>query len=204
MKKWITPAFLLSILLSSLILISCHAGIKPGQTAPNFSAQTATGETITLDQYRGKIIVLEWFNAQCPFVGKMYSSGKMQELQKEFSERGVIWLRVISSAKDKQGHMTAEQIEQADQTMGAAPSATIIDHNGSIDRLYDAKTTPEMYIINQKGTLVYMGAIDNKPSTSPASINDGTNYVEQNLRRLINDKPVMIKQSKPYGCSIKY
>lgn len=194
----------LATIILSIMLISCHAETKIDQIAPNFKANTATAKTITLNQYRGKIIVLEWFNAECPFVGKMYKSGKMQHLQKTYTRKNVIWLRIISSAKDKQGYMTPAQLQKNDQLTAATPTATILDAKGIIGKLYQAKTTPEMYIINQNGILVYRGAIDSIPSTAIASIAQATNYVEENLDSLLNGQSVKISQSKPYGCSVKY
>ncbi len=175
-----------------------------GEKAPDFTAADSNGKSHTLASYKGKIVVLEWLNHQCPFVKKHYGSGHMQELQKTYTGKGVIWLSVISSAPGKQGYSTPEEANSVTKEKGAAPTAVLLDPQGIVGKLYSAKTTPHMFIINADGILVYNGAIDDTPSTDISDMGKAKNYVQSALDELQAGKPVSVATSQPYGCSVKY
>jgi peroxiredoxin len=180
------------------------ADVAIGEKAPDFTAADSNGKSHTLASYKGKIVVLEWLNHQCPFVKKHYGSGHMQELQKTYTGKGIIWLSVISSAPGKQGYSTPEQANSVTKEKGAAPTAVLLDPQGTVGKLYGAKTTPHMFIINADGVLVYNGAIDDTPSTDLGDIATAKNYVQSALDELLAGKPVSEATSQPYGCSVKY
>ncbi len=188
------------ILLGTAVLWAVQVG---GQ-APDFSAQDSNGITHTLSQYKGKYVVLEWHNRECPYTRKHYESGNMERLQNEWTAKGVVWFTVISSAPGTQGYMTAEQENAYVKQMNAAPTAVLLDPNGQVGHLYGAKTTPHMFIINPQGVLIYDGAIDNRPTPNPADIATSTNYVSQALEEAMAGKPISVPVSRPYGCSVKY
>ncbi len=175
-----------------------------GEPAPDFVCNDSNGVTHALSAYKGKIVVLEWLNHDCPFVKKHYGSGNMQKLQKIYTGRDVIWLSVISSAPGKQGFCTPDKANDLTKSTNAHPTAVLLDPLGSVGKKYGAKTTPHMFIINKEGILVYNGGIDNKPSTDPLDIDKATNYVAKALNELLAGKEVSIKTSSPYGCSVKY
>ncbi len=179
--------------------------VKVGQMAPNFEAKTDSGKHVSLKEYRGKVVVLEWTNPECPFVKRHYDHDKnMQNLQKEYVEKGVEWIRIISSAEGKQGYLKPEESVAYNARMDVAASETVLDPTGMIGHLYGAKTTPELYIINKKGVLVYQGAIDSKRSTNWSDNKSATNYVANALNDLLKGKSVTVPQTKSYGCAIKY
>ncbi|MGD9347470.1 MAG: redoxin domain-containing protein [Candidatus Aminicenantes bacterium] len=172
--------------------------------APDFSCNDSKGVTHTLSSYKGKIVVLEWLNHDCPFVKKHYGTGNMQKLQKVYTGRGVIWLSVISSAPGKQGFCTPDKANDLTRVKNAHPTAVLLDPLGTVGKKYDAKTTPHMFIIDNEGTLVYNGGIDNKRSTDPLDVDRATNYVAKALNELLAGEEVSTKTSAPYGCSVKY
>jgi len=175
-----------------------------GQPAPNFTLADTYGNNHSLSDYKGKIIVLEWINHDCPFVAKLYNSGKMQELQKTYTGKGVIWLSINSSAPGKQGFRTPEEANELTRQKKAAPTALLLDSEGRVGKLYGAKTTPHMFIINKDGILVYNGAIDDIRSTNIEDVAKAKNYVQLALDELLAGKEVSIKTTQPYGCSVKY
>ena len=175
-----------------------------GQPAPAFTLTDSTGQSHNLSDFKGKFVVLEWLNHGCPFVVKHYESGNMQKLQKEYTGQDVVWLSIVSSAPGKQGHMTPEETNQAKAEKGSAATAVLIDEDGTVGRLYNAKVTPEMFIINPEGVLVYMGAIDDKKSTDPADVAGAKNYVKQALDEAMSGQPVSESSTTAYGCSVKY
>lgn len=190
-----------ALLLSSSPL---SADAVVGQAAPEFSLRDAQGQTHALSKLKGKVVVLEWVNPECPFVKKHYGSQNMQKLQKAYGAKGVTWLLVNSSAPGKQGHLTAASGPAFVKDSGAAASALLFDHDGQVGRLYGAKTTPHMYVIDRSGKLAYAGAIDDKPSTDPDDIPGARNYVSEALDAVLQGKPVATASSTPYGCSVKY
>jgi peroxiredoxin len=175
-----------------------------GQPAPAFTATDSNGKTESLGDFKGEFLVLEWTNNQCPFVGKHYGSGNMQKLQKTYTAEGVKWLSVISSAPGQQGYVDAARANALTQERGAAPTAVLLDPQGQLGRLYGAKTTPHMFVIDPKGTLIYAGGIDDRPSTDKADIQGATNYVAAALDAAMAGKPVKVASAPAYGCSVKY
>lgn len=192
-----------AIAISAVLSLPAWAA-RVGEKAPDFGATDSNGVEHTLSQYAGKYVVLEWHNNGCPYVRKQYNSGNMQKLQKEWTARGVVWLTVISSAPGMQGYVTADEENAYLKQVGAAPTAALLDPSGKLGHLYDAKTSPHMFIIDPSGTLIYNGAIDDQPTPDPASIEGATNYVSQALTEAMAGKPVSVPTSRPYGCSVKY
>ncbi len=178
--------------------------VQPGTPAPDFSAQDTHGQTHTVAEYKGKYVVLEWHNRECPYTLKHYSSGNMQRLQREWTSKGVVWFTVISSAPGQQGYMTADQENAYLGKANASPTAVLLDPTGQLGHLYSARTTPHMFIINPEGVLIYDGAIDDKPTTDTADIATARNYVSEALEEAMAGKPVSTPVSRPYGCSVKY
>ncbi len=175
-----------------------------GSPAPDFNAQDTHGRTHSLSQHKGKFVVLEWHNRECPYTRKHYETGNMQRLQKEWTSKGVVWFTVISSAPGTQGYVTAEQENSYVAQVKASPTAVLLDPTGQLGHLYNAKTTPHMFIINPDGVLVYAGAIDDQATPDPSSISTARNYVSLALEEALTGKPVGIPVSRPYGCSVKY
>jgi peroxiredoxin len=175
-----------------------------GKAAPDFTLTDTAGKTHSLSAFKGKVVVLEWTNPDCPFVKKHYDAGNMQNLQKTWTGKDVVWLAVNSSAPGKQGNFPAEKWTSLMKEKNAAPTAVLLDADGKAGKLYGAKTTPHMFVIDQAGLLVYDGAIDDKPSPDPASLKDAKNYVSAALESTLAGKPVETPSTKPYGCSVKY
>mgnify|MGYP003561797568 CR=1 FL=1 len=175
-----------------------------GKTAPEFSGTDTSGQRWSLESLRGKPVILEWTNDHCPYVVKHYSTGNMQALQKEAVDAGYVWLSIISSAPGKQGYVGPEQADALTTSRNAAPSAVLLDADGSIGRAFGARTTPHMFIIDETGSLIYMGGIDDKPSTNPADVEDAENYIRLAMADRAADLPIQQSVTRPYGCSIKY
>ncbi|CAN7334470.1 redoxin domain-containing protein [Massilia sp. LjRoot122] len=194
----------LSLLAAGLTLGgSAMADAVVGQAAPAFKGVDAAGKPVSLDQYKGKYVVLEWVNPECPFVKKHYDSGNMPSTQKYAADKGVVWLAVSTSADgDRAGNAAA--INDWVKAKKAMPAATIMDTGGAIGKAYGARTTPHMYLIDPSGKLVYAGAIDSKPSTNPGDIKDATNYMVKAIDESLAGKPLSQAVTKPYGCSVKY
>lgn len=172
--------------------------------APDFTSTDSKGQTHSLNQYRGKYVVLEWHNQGCPFTRKHYVSGNMQALQKEWTAKGVVWFTVISSAPGAQGYVTAAQENDYLAKMNAVPTAALLDPDGKLGRLYNAKTTPDMFIIDPQGKLIYAGAIDNRPTPEVTDIPGADNYVSDALSAAMAGRPVSTPYTRAYGCSVKY
>jgi peroxiredoxin len=194
------------ILLSSLFTTALFAVDSPpvGSAAPDFSVADSKGKTHSLSQYKGKYVVLEWFNPECPFVKKHYGPGNMQKLQNEYTGKGVVWLSVDSSAPGAEGNLTPEQAEKKISEWKGKQTALLLDPEGKVGRAYGAKNTPHMFVINPEGKIVYEGAIDSKATPNPADIASSTNYVKVALDESLAGKPVSNANTKPYGCSVKY
>lgn len=180
------------------------AAVKVGEPAPEIDAPSAAGTPVKLADYKGRYVVLEWTNEGCPFVQKHYSSGNMQGLQKEFTAKNVAWLTVFSSRPGAQGHVDAAGAKAFAGKFGTSSTALLLDESGTLGRRYDAKTTPNMYVIDPAGKLIYAGAIDSTPSADVSDIPESTNYVRAALNAALAGKPVRTPLTKPYGCSIKY
>ena len=175
-----------------------------GSSAPDFSLTDAKGRTHSLSQYKGKYIVLEWFNPECPFVKKHYGSDNMQKLQQEYTSKGVVWLTIDSNAPGAEGNMTPEQAQKIMSSWKTHQTALLLDPESKVARSYGAKNTPDMIVINPEGKIVYEGAIDNKATPNPNDIPSSTNYVKAALDESLAGKPVSNPTTKPYGCSVKY
>lgn len=193
-----------SIISFGLFFSLAAFAVKNDMPAPDFSAQTSAGKQIKLSDYKGKIVVLEWTNHGCPFVKKHYESKNMQGLQKEFTAKNIVWISVNSSAPGKEGSVDAAKAEKEKKEFDAAPTAIVLDSKGEIGKLYSAQTTPHMFVINEKGVLVYQGAIDDKPSTDLEDIKPAKNYVRAALEATMAGKKIEVAQTKAYGCSVKY
>lgn len=177
---------------------------KLNETAPEFTLKDSFGKEHSLSDFEGKIVMLEWINFECPFVKKHYNSKNMQSLQTKYTGKGIIWLAICSSAEGKQGNFSKEEINDRTKKLDAKYAAYLIDEDGKVGKMYGAKTTPHMYIIDKEGKLVYAGGIDNKPTTDIDDIETAKNYVSSALDELLNGEDVSIQSSAPYGCSVKY
>ena len=175
-----------------------------GTNAPDFSLTDSKGKTQSVSQYKGKYVVLEWFNPDCPFVKKHYGGGNMQKLQGEYTGKGVVWLTIDSNAPGTEGNLTAEQAQKVMDSWKTKQTALLLDPESKVAKLYGAKNTPNMVIINPEGKIVYEGAIDSKASPNPADIPSSTNYVKSALDESLAGKPISNPTTKPYGCSVKY
>ena len=175
-----------------------------GQPAPAFTVQDSSGKTVSLANFKGKHVVLEWVNPGCPYVVKHYGSANMQGTQKDATTKGVVWLAVNSTSADHGDYKAPAAMAQWMQGHKAAASATLMDADGKIGRAYGARTTPHLYIVDPKGLLVYAGGIDNKPSTNPADIPGATNHVKVALGEALAGKAISQATTRPYGCSVKY
>ena len=197
---------LFAIALSSLASTALFAGDVPavGSTAPEFSAPDTKGKTHALAEYKGKYVVLEWFNPECPFVKKHYGSDNMQKLQQEFTKKGVVWLTINSNAPGTEGNLTADAADKIVNQWKTHQTALLLDPDGKVGQAYGAKNTPHMVVINPQGKIVYEGAIDSKASPNPADIPNSTNYVKVALEESMSGKAVSNPNTKPYGCSVKY
>lgn len=187
-----------------LVLVVSAMAVKVGDPAPDFSAVDSHGKVQKLADHRGKYVVLEWHNQGCPYTRKHYESGNMQRLQKKWTDKSVIWFTVISSAPGTQGFVTPTQENEYLEKMHASPTAVLMDVTGTLGRLYDAKTTPEMFIISPDGTLIYEGAIDDRPTTDQKDITGAKNYVDAALSAAMANQPIADAATRPYGCSVKY
>ncbi len=191
---------------AGLAMIAAPASAAPvvGQAAPNFRLNDADGRVVSLSDFRGKPVVLEWNNPGCPFVKKHYGSGNMQKTQAAARAAGVVWLSINSSAPGEQGHMNGAEAKAFVSGAKAQPTAYLLDPKGVVGRGYDAKTTPHMYIVDAKGALVYAGGIDDKPTANPADVNGARNHVLAAISELKAGKAVSLATSRPYGCNVKY
>jgi hypothetical protein len=175
-----------------------------GVAAPAFAGVGSDGKPYKLADYRGKTVVLEWTNHECPYVGKHYRSGNMQALQKDAAAKGFVWLTVISSMPDSQGYVSAAQANDLTRARNAAPVAVLLDPDGVIGRAYDARVTPHMFIIDPKGTLLYMGGIDSIRSTSLDDVPKAQPYVKDAMQRVAAGQAVNPSVTQAYGCTITY
>lgn len=175
-----------------------------GQAAPVFQAIDSQGNRIHLSDFRGQTVVLEWTNHDCPFVRKHYETGNMQTLQKRARDENIIWLSVISSAPGKQGHVSGEGADKLTRKRGAAPHAVLLDEKGILGRLYEVSVTPQLYVIDAQGILVFAGAIDDQPSHRKETVSKAHNYVQAALDDLALGRKTRVSVKRPYGCSVKY
>lgn len=192
------------VLAAVLLPVAARSQAVVGAPAPAFTATDSHGQTHSLEQYRGKYVVLEWHNHDCPYTRKHYVSGNMQSLQKEWTAKGVVWFTVISSAPGQQGYMTDAEENAYLSQMHADPTAVLMDPEGKLGRLYGAKTTPEMYVIDPNGKLIYEGAIDDRPTPDIGDIKGADNYLSDALTDAMAGKPIAHAYTRSYGCSVKY
>lgn len=199
MKRFILAVF--TLFLSSIPL---YAQVNNGVPAPDFTLTDTNGTVHSLSNFKGKYVVLEWLNPDCPFVVKHYGGGNMQQLQKTYTDNGVVWLSINSSAPGKQGHYAPSELNDWAKKSNVAATAILLDSSGQTGQLYGAKTTPHMFIIDPQGNLIYQGAIDSINSADPAVIPNAENYVKSALDEAMAGKPITTPATKAYGCSVKY
>lgn len=196
-----------AILLASVLILgaasAAFAAPKVGEAAPAFTATDSNGAKVSLADFAGKYVILEWTNADCPYVKKHYG-GNMQALQKEAKDKGVVWLSVISSAPGKQGHVDGAGANKLTADRGAAPAHVLLDPSGAVGKLYDARTTPHMFLIDPQGQLLYMGGIDDKGTTEAGDIASSKPYVKLAMEAALAGKKIADANTRPYGCSVKY
>jgi peroxiredoxin len=189
------------VLIFGLSGLARAEGPDIGSKAPEFTLTDTNGKTVTLTEFRGKVVVLEWTNPNCPFVKRQYGDKLMPEVQKAYTEKGVVWLLVNSTNEGHGDYESAESLNSTYATWGASYTALLMDPDGKVGKAYDAKTTPHMFIIDKAGILVYQGAIDDDPRGSKS---DREGYVKNALDALMSGKDIATTTSKPYGCSVKY
>src|SRR5437764_14718233 len=196
----------LLLALSSIVATTLFAADSPpvGAAAPDFSLPDASGKTHGLSEYKGKYVVLEWFNPECTFVKKHYGSGNMQKLQGDYTGKGIVWLTIDSNASGSEGNLSPEQAQKIMTSWKTHQTALLLDPESKVAKLYGAKNTPNMVVINPEGKIVYEGAIDSKASPNPADIPASTNYVKAALDESLGGKAVSNAQTKPYDCHITY
>ena len=193
----------------SLLLLSFLAStsVKNGEIAPSFSLLNQDNESVSLDEFKGKKIILEWTNHDCPFVKRHYDTENMQTIQKDMTDNEIVWLSIISSAKGKQGYVTKEQAKELTSERNAHPTHVLLDTNGDVGRMFSAKTTPHMFLLDEVGKVRYQGAIDNLGNTRAlfsTDLSKAKNYVRNAVSQLVSGEGVRDKKTRPYGCSIKY
>ena len=203
MKKMLTAFTALAIVAACANAPAAAAPVV-GQPAPNFKLNDANGRVVQLSDFKGKTVVLEWNNPGCPFVKKHYGSGNMQKTQAAAKAAGAVWLSINSGGPGQQGYMNGAEAKAFVASAKAQPTAYLLDPKGVVGKGYDAKTTPHLYIVDAKGTLVYAGGIDDKPTPNPADVNGARNHVLAALSDLKAGKAVTVATSRPYGCSVKY
>jgi len=201
-RSFFTYASLLAVF--ALSPLSANAEAEVGKIAPDFSLVDTHGKTHALKDYKGKVVVLEWLNFECPFVKKHYGAGNMQKLQENAKKDGVVWFSIVSSAKGKQGYYEPKEMEARREKAGAQQTAILMDSDGKIGRAFGAKNTPHMFVIDAKGNIAYRGAIDSIDSAESEDIAKAKNYVSAALEDLKANRKVAISDTKPYGCGIKY
>lgn len=195
--------------LISLLTVFCvsgafAAGVKTGDMAPDFTLSGADGKSYKLSQFKGKVVILEWFNNECPYVKKFYDGGAMQGMQDTITSKGNVWLSINSSAPGKEGHATTEKALEISKTREMKNTAFLLDEKGEVGKLYGAKTTPHMFIVDKDGRLVYQGAMDDRPSTQRSSLKGSQNYLVDALMAMEKGQAIKNGTTAPYGCSVKY
>ncbi len=202
MKKLFAALFACALCLAAFTAVAQE--LAPGAEAPAFSLPDVNGKTFELTACKGKFVVLEWTNYECPFVIKHYKTGNMQALQKEFTAKDVVWLSICSSAPGKQGHLAKEEWLKRMEASKVAATAVLLDADGKVGRAYGARTTPHMFVIDPAGKIIYLGGIDNRPNAKHEDVEGAENFVRAALESALAGKPVATPAAKPYGCSVKY
>jgi peroxiredoxin len=196
--------FLIILTLGAAVAAPLRAEIAPGSPAPDFTLNDQTGAPRKLSDAKGKYVVLEWWNKDCPFVRRHYNAKNMQGLQKKYTEKGVVWYSINSGAEGKEGYLSPKATAKVMKKQGMASTAVLLDPKGEVGRLYGAKTTPHMFVVDPNGNVIYMGAIDDNPSTDIAELKGAHNYVSAALDAAMSGKPVPNPVTKSYGCGVKY
>jgi peroxiredoxin len=195
-------------LLGMAAVLACNAPalaqVQIGAAVPAFALPDSNGRTVSLSGLKGKTVVLEWTNHQCPYVGKHYGGNNMQALQKKWTARGVTWLSVISSAPGLEGYVTGPEANRLTLERGASPTAVLLDPKGTVGRTYGARTTPHMFVISGDGVLRYAGGIDDKQSALIEDLKIAKNFVDAALTEMTEGRPVSVTTARAYGCSVKY
>ena len=186
------------------LVLGTAAAVEPGEMAPEFTLTNTKGEEVSLSDYKGKTVVLEWINYDCPFVAKHYNSGNLPMLQEKYTAKDVVWLAINSSAEGKQGHLSPSELQARADKEGSKATAVLLDTDGQVGKAYGAKTTPHMFVINGEGKVAYAGAIDDKPTTAKEDIQGAKNYVSSALDSMMAGEAVEVSKAAPYGCSVKY
>jgi AhpC/TSA family len=202
MTRTATRRKLLALTLATFTLPAL--AVAPGTAAPDFKGTDSNGVQHSLSEYRGKYVVLEWANQGCPYDRKHYLSGSIESQQRDWTAKGVVWLSVISSAPGEQGYVTPSEENTYLKKMNAAPTAALLDPTGAIGRLYEAKTTPHIFVIDPTGKLIYQGALDDKPTPDQEDLKGARNYLNETLTAAMAGKPIQVASTRPYGCSVKY
>jgi AhpC/TSA family len=197
-------AGLLTLVAASSRAADTSPQARLGAPAPNFTLIDSKGNSVSLADFKGKTVVLEWTNHECPYVRKHYGGNNMQGLQKKWTAQGVVWLTLVSSHPGAQGFVHGLEANKLTEERGAVPTAVLLDPQGGVGRSYGAQVTPHMYVITGEGALVYMGGIDDKPSTRLEDLKTAKNFVDAALSEVVAGKAVSVKTSRPYGCTIKY
>jgi AhpC/TSA family len=205
-RREILAGFAIFAALGTLPATSTRVAASPqtGRPAPDFTATDTRGGQHSLAAYKGKTVVLEWTNHECPYTVKHYATGNMQKLQEWATGNGAIWLTVASSRPGAQGHVNALEADKLTDDRNARPTAVLLDPKGELARLYGARTTPHMYIIDPAGMLAYMGAIDDQPTANHGSVKGARNYVREALEAMAANRPIATASTRPYGCTVKY
>jgi hypothetical protein len=180
------------------------APLKTGDEAPGFTLTDTRGDAVELAGFKGKVVVLEWTNYDCPFVRKHYGTQNMQALQRKWIDQGAIWLSICSSAPAKQGYLAADEWNRRIAEQGSAATAVLLDPDGRVGRLYGAERTPHLFVIGPEGAVQYQGALDDNPSIKPEAVKGARNYVAEAVDALLAGKPVPVAETRPYGCTVKY
>jgi hypothetical protein len=204
MNRLLAAAIAATFSAAALLPVTAHAAASVGKAAPDFSLTDLNGKPAKLSDHKGKVVVLEWVNPNCPFVKKHYDSNNMQGLQKNWGGKQVVWLAINSTNPGHQDFLKNDQHSAWNKEKGVGSLATLTDADGKVGKLYEAKTTPHMYIVDTKGMLVYAGGIDDKRSANPADIKGAKNYVDVALAEVLAGKAVSTPTSTPYGCTVKY
>jgi peroxiredoxin len=194
----------LGLLLGAFAASNIAIALPPDSMAPDFKGVDSNGVQHSLSDYRGKFVVLEWANRGCPYEQKHYLSGNMESLQKQWTAKGIVWLSILSDGPGQQGYVTPAQENDYLKTMHASPTAALLDPAGAIGHLYQARTTPHIFVVGPTGKIVYQGAIDNQPTPDPSSLKGADNYLNDALNAAMAGKPVAIASTKPYGCAVHF
>lgn len=202
-QRLVRSAILAAVVTAMGFLTPALADVQVGKLAPDFTAIDSNGTSHQLAGLKGKIVVLEWTNHGCPYVGKHYGTGNMQALQKEATDGGVVWLSVVSSPPGMQGYVAGLEANKLTADRKAHPSAVLLDPEGTVGRLYEAKATPHMFVIDKEGMVAYMGAIDDKPTANHADVKDARNYVREAVAAVAAGKAMSPAATRAYGCGIK-